>query len=404
MASGRGYCDECYRKMKRRPLMLKGILTVLVMIAVFFGSAYTSMDAVVDLNSTDSVEYENFFEGYVDYRDNRLITAEAKYRKYLSERSLSNNVSERAVRQLIDTYCTLGEYPYAVQVIEKYYSDFELSMPWNHKYRDVIEKNDIYYNVYMEIQNILDANYSSEEGLDYEKTVSDIYALKEKYDGEAQYIIDIYAVRYSAYTETDNAALYEKLIALDEEYGKEESVHIPLLCHYAALAGDKQAVDGCYERMMKINSQDMSIYVACFNYYRYLETPDTEKMLELCKKMAELSGELANYGYYNGDYLYYYAITYMLRGDAGETPFKMMQELYDIINYYGEDYKGNSGIRNIFNLYALTALYTGNTEAYEWAKAEIEYLGFELSDIVEKYRSGEMTLREVIADKGGDIA
>jgi hypothetical protein len=94
----------------------------------------------------------------------------------------------------------------------------------------------------------------------------------------------------------------------------------------------------------------------------------------------------------------------MLKGDAGESSFNMMQELYDTINYYGEYYRGNSGVRNIFNLYALTALYTGNTDAYEWAKTELEYLGYEMSDIVEKYRSGEMTLAEVIADKGGDIA
>lgn len=401
--SGKEYCDECYSRMKRRPLKMKGILTALIMAAVFFATAFTSMDSVMDYESADSTEYEYFFEGYVDYGEHRLISAEANYRKYLSERQYNENVSENAIRQLIDIYCTLGEYPYAVQIIEKYYSDFELSMPWNQKYREIIEKNDAYYDVYVELQSILEANYSK-DGLDYEKTVSDIYALKEKHGSEAEYIIDIYAVRYSAYTEKDNKAIYEKLIELDEKYGKEESMHISLLCHYASIEGDKAKVDECFERIMKINSQDMSIYVACFNYYRYLETPDTEKMYEICNKMAELSGELANYGYYNCDYLYYLAISYMVKGDAGESSFKMMQELYDTINYYGEYYKGNSGIRNIFNLYALTALYTGNTEAYEWAKNEIEYLGFELSDLVEKYRSGEMTLAEIIADKGGDIA
>lgn len=401
--SDREYCDECYGKMKRRPVKMKGILTVLIMIAVFFGTAYTAMDSVIDYESTDSAEYEYFFEGYLAYGENRLISSEDNYARYLAGRQFNENVSETAVRQLIDVYCTLGEYPYAVQVIEKYYSDFELSMPWNHKYRDIIEKNDAYYNVYTELQAILEANYS-QSGLDYEKIVSDLYALKDKTGSEAGYIIDIYAIRYSAYTEADNEAVFEKLVELDERYGKEESLHIPLLCHYAALVGDKATVDDCYERMMKINSQDMSIYVAYFNYYRYLDKPDADKMLEICQRMADLSGELHNYGYYNCDYLYCLAITYMVKGDAGESAFNMMQELYDTINYYGEYYSGNSGVRNIFNLYALTALYTGNTDAYEWAKTELEYLGYELSDIVEKYRSGEMTLAEVIADKGGDIA
>lgn len=402
--SGRGYCNECYRKMKRRPIKMKGFLTVILMTVVFLGSAYTSMDSIMDSENTESVGYKYFFEGYIDHREHRLISSMANYNQYLAEKQIANNVSETAVRQLIDTYCSLGEYTYAVQIIEKYYSDFELSMPWNHKYRDVIEKNDLYYNVYAEIQGILEANYNEEKGLDYEKIVSGIYALKDKYSGDAEYIIDIYAVRYSAYTESDTDTVYKKLIEIDKEYAGKESVHIPLLCHYAALNGDKTVVDECYERMMEINCQDMSIYVAYFNYYRYLETPDAEKMLEICRKMSELSGELANYGYYNCDYLYCLAITYMVKGDAGESSFRMMQELYDTINYYGDYYEGNKAIRSIFNLYALTALYTGNTQAYEWAKGELEYLGYEMSDVVEKYKNGEMTLAQVIADKGGDIA
>ena len=402
-ASDREYCDECYGKMKHRPIKFKGILTVLIMIAVFFCTAFTAMDSVMDYESADSTEMEYFLEGYAAYSEGRLLTSVAKYSQYLSGRQFNENVSETAIRQLIDVYCTLGEYPSAVQIIEKYYSDFELSMPWNQKYRDIIVKNDAYYDVYAELQSILQANYSA-SGLDYAKTVTDLYALKDKMGSEAAYIIDIYAIRYSAYTDADNEAMLEKLSALDEKYGKEESLHIPLLCHYASLAGDKATVDDCYERMLQINSQDMSIYVAYFNYYRYLDNPDAEKMLEIAQKMADLSGELHNYGYYNCDYLYYLAITYMVKGDAGESSFKMMQELYDTINYYGEYYSGNSGIRNIFSLYALTALYTGNTDAYEWAKEELAYLGYEMSDIVEKYRSGEMTLAEVIADKGGDIA
>ena len=265
------------------------------------------------------------------------------------------------------------------------------------------EKNDAYYGVYNDIQTIVSANYN-EQGVDYEKIVAEISALKEKYGNEAEYIIDIYTFHYGVPLEKDNEVLFNRLIELDGKYKKEESVHIPLLCHYAALVGDKAVVDDCYERMVEINCQDMSIYAAYFNYYRFLDKPDADKMLEICKQMAALSGELANYGYYNCDYLYYLAITYMVKGDAGESSFKMMQELYDTINYYGDYYKGNSGVTDIFNLYALTALYTGNTQAYEWAKNEMEYLGFEMSDIVEKYKSGEMTLAEVIADKGGDIA
>lgn len=401
-ASGRGYCNTCYAGMKRRPLKMKGILTVLVMAVVFFGAAFTSMDAIMDIDSVEDEEYKLFFEGYVDCRDNRLITGEANYRKYLSQRSISSNVSEKAVRQLIDTYCTLGEYPQAVQIIETYYSDFELSMPWNSKYRKVIERND----AYRDIAGILEVN-RTEKGIDFKKVIDEVAALKNKYGSEVEYIIDVYVARYTIAVEKDNEVIYKNWLEIDEKYGNKESLHITSLCHYAALAGDKEVVDDCFNRMMKINSQDMSIYVACFNYYRYLDTPDTEKMLELCRKMLELSGELARNERYNRDYLYCFAIAYMLKGDAGESSFRMMQELYWFIqdcNYYGVYYEGNSTAKNIFNLYALTALYTGNTEAYEWAKAEMEYLGYELSDIVEKYRSGEMTLAQVIADKGGDIA
>ncbi len=402
-ASGRDYCNSCYLKMKRRPLKMKGILTVLVMIAVFFGSAYTSMDAVTVPENPESAEYKYFFEGYTDYRDHRLLSCASNYGNYLSGRQFNENVSETAIRQLIDTYTVLGQYPYAAQLIERYYSDFELSMPWNHKYKNILEKNRIYGDIYNSIAKIL-SEHREQGDFDYEKVVVDILSLKERYGTEAEYFIDVFAFDFTALIEKDNQVLLNKLVELDEKYGKEESSHIPLLCHYAALTGNKAIVDDCYSRMMKINCQNMSIYVACFNYYRYLEEPDTEKMLELCHKMAELSGELKNYNHYNSDYLYYFAITYMLTGDAGETSFRMMQELYDTINYYGNYYSGNSRVTDIFNLYALTALYTGNTDAYEWAKAELEYLGYEMGSTVEKYRSGEMTLAQVIADKGGDLA
>lgn len=408
VGEGELYCESCRKAMLHTKVKFRGALAIFVAVIVFFGSMITSMDAVMDFYDSTSTEYEEFFEGYTAYSENKPVTAAAYYSTYLYKRQGSKNISATALEQLIDSYCRMGEYPYAAEIISEYYNEKALKLPGNKKYKDIVEKNELNGATYNAIIELVQKNYGA-NGYDYKKLVSEMEALKGKTDSEGKilysdYVLDIFIFDFSVPTEKDVNALYERLKEIDAKYGKEEIDHIPLLCKYAALCGDSEAAEKSYKRMMKTNSQNMSVYGGYFNSIRYSDSPDGEKLLEICHRMSEVSSELYACKRYNFDYLYYYAVAYMIKGDAGELPFTFMQQLYDSINIFGESYEGNSRAKDIFNMYALAAIYTGNSEAYEWVKAEIEYLGSSLSDLVIECEKGNISVKEVLTDRKGELA
>lgn len=401
------YCDECYSAMKKYPLRKRGFLTCIVMAAAFFVCLYASMTSVIDLDNPSDMSFEYFLSGFEAYSENRIVSAVNGYSKYLSAVEGNESISGTAVKHIIDCYDRMGAYTYAAELIDEHYSDLELKLPWNAKYRKIIESNELYNATYTEIQNLITDN-SSENGYDFENLIKETSALKEQTDEKgnklyADFIVDIYVFDFMTMTDCTDEELYEFISRVDEEYGKDENSHITALCRYAAITGRYDVADECFDRMMEINSQNVDIYSAYFNCYRFLETPDTEKMKELTTEMASLCGTLAQEcGVYNMDYLYCQAITYLLTGE-GSMALESMEELYSAVNYYGSYYSGSFTTSTV-NLYALAALYNGDTETYEWAKSMMENAGHKLSDLVEKYKNGEITIEEALTDKGGDIA
>ena len=408
IGDGETYCEACRKAMLRTKVKLRGLVAIFVAVFIFFGSMVTCMDAVTDLYDSSTTEFDNFSKGYIAYRESKPISAAAYYESYLSQRQGRKNISATALEQLIDSYCRLGEYPYAAQIINTYYNEKALNMPANKKYKDIVAKNELNAATYETIVALVQNNYGA-SGYDYEKIVSQMKALKGQTDSEGKalysdYVLDIFIFDFSAPIEKDVTVLYDSLKQIDAAYGKDEIDHIPLLCKYAALCGDTETAEESYNRMMKINSQSMSTYGGYFNSIRYSESPDCEKLIEICNAMSQVSSELYACNRYNFDYLYYFSVAYMIKGDAGELPFTFMQQLYDSINIFGESYEGNSRARDIFNMYALAAIYTGNTEAYEWAKAEMEYLGLTLNDAVIECEKGNLSVKEVLTDRKGELA
>lgn len=402
------YCESCRRAMLHTKVKFRGFVAIIVAVIVFFGSMLTSMDSVMNFYDTESTEYEDFFEGYTAFSENKPVSAAAYYSSYLYKRQGSKNISATAIEQLIESYCRMGEYPYAAEIIGEYYNEKALKLPANKKHKDIVEKNELNGATYNAIVELVQKNYGA-DGYDYKKIVSEMEKLKGKTDSNGKtlysdYVIDIFIFDFTVPTEKDTKALYEKLKKIDAQYGKTEIDHIPLLCRYAALCGDSAAAEESYNRMMKINSQNMSVYSGYFNSIRFSDNPDSEKLLEICHRMSQVSSELYACKRYNFDYLYYYAVAYMIKGDAGELPFTFMQQLYDSINIFGESYEGNSRAKDIFNMYALAAIYTGNTEAYDWVKAEIEYLGSSLSDLVIECKKGNISVKEVLTDRKGELS
>ncbi len=404
---GRDYCNECYEAMKKYPIRKRGILTCLIMAVAFFAALYSSMTSVINLNNPQDMSFEYFFSGFEAYTENRIVSAVNGYSKYLTAVEGKNNISGIAVKHTIDCYDRMGAYTYAAELIENHYTDFELKLPWNAKYRKILESNELYNATYSKIQELITAN-ASESGYDFESLIKETAALKDEADEKgnklyADFIVDIYTFDFMTMADYTDEELFEFINEIDKKYGKDENSHITTLCRYAAITGRKDVADECFDRMMKTNSQNVDIYSAYFNYYRFLETPDTEKMKELTAEMAELCGTLANEcGIYNMDYLYCQAITYLLTGE-GSMALEAMDQLYSSVNYYGSYYSGTFTTSTV-NLYALAALYNGDTETYEWAKSMMENAGHKLSSLVEKYKDGEITIAEALTDKGGDIA
>ena len=158
------------------------------------------------------------------------------------------------------------------------------------------------------------------------------------------------------------------------------------LCEAAAKAGDKELAESYFELLKKNNSEDMSAYKAMASYYRFLDTPDADAMIALAEE-AEKNAR-------NGDLTYYtiLATAYLLK-EEGALAYETMQEYMGSSRYTVSD----------CNLYALCALYSGNSGSYETIKATLESSGFRISPLVEGYKNGEISLKEVLSDMGGDL-
>lgn len=375
------YCTDCRQFMKRYPIRKSGILMAIIMFIVFVGTVATSSLAV-DANL-------QMLDGYVHYTDGKLISAMQSYYYYLSSAD-SKNVSMTAVNQLIDCYSRTGYMSDAVTLINQYYSERDLKMPWNSKYRKIVEETESNTNTYYAVSEVVAAPFSGEE-YDYDEVMANLTALREETDEEGNRLytdlfIDYFTYELMRLHDEPLVSQLEYLKEMDKNHKGNEWVYLATLCATAAKTGDAELTESAYKRLIEINKEDQNAYLAYANYYRFLETPDADKMIEIASEAAvnAMSGDMT--------YKQYLAIAYLLKGEGSMA----LEEMEDFMS---------SGSYNVAqcNLYALTALYNGNTEIYESMKELLETNGYELSELVEKYKDKEMTIEEVLKDKGGDI-
>ena len=102
------YCESCRSFMKRYPIRKSGIFMLILMIAVFIATAFASITAV------DSNMY--LLEGYASHSEGKRMSAIQNYYYYLSSIE-GDNVSMKAVRNLIDDYTATGYMYHAVKLI-----------------------------------------------------------------------------------------------------------------------------------------------------------------------------------------------------------------------------------------------------------------------------------------------
>ena len=379
------YCDSCREIMKRYPLRFSGVLTLLLSIALviitgyFAFSSFDSSIAAADFVATAE--------------SGKTFSALQAGYSYLQETDKST-VSKKVVRMMIDSYVNTGYFTDAGTLIETYFTETELKMPWNKKYQNIVTESTVLQETYYAVSEIIEPVAMGQE-YDYEEIMAELEALKSvnpKAEGKStvtekynETFIEYYKYVVMSVNDESLEAQLEQLKKVDENGKGYEWCYLANLCGIAARAGDEETVNDAFDRLVSMNKQDMNAYIAKASYYRYLEKPDADKILEICAEAAANA--------FNGDLSYkqYEAIAYLIKGEgtlALESIEAAISSAYTV---------------QTCNLYALCGLYTGNTAIYDEMKELLESSGYEISELVTKYKNDEISIDEIIADNGGDI-
>jgi len=190
---------------------------------------------------------------------------------------------------------------------------------------------------------------------------------------------------------------FDKLAEIDEKYGDTEWIHYYDLCNAAALLGHIDTAEIYFNKIIKINAEDGSAYAYYANAYRYSETPDADKMLEIVNKGLEAQG---NYSYATSDLYRTQALAYLLKGDTDKA-FESAGTMYSAIS------ASNYSVSNLFEslyTYALCALAADDTEAYKNVTELLKYNKYEVPDEVIKAAKSEKGIVNLITDPEGVLS
>lgn len=378
------YCDECRDIMKKYPMRASGIIMTIVMIAMFILTAVASASYAED--------FLTVADASLNYDSGKIMTAMTSYYTYV-ESAADSSISMKAVRDLLDGYSKTGYITDASELIERIYGETALKMPWNKKYSKLLSDADSLTVTYQKVAEIITPVMSGDD-YDYDEIIAELDALYETQPTEAEGIEEYESVfiEYYKYVvmSISKKGLDEQLAQLkkvDEANDKGlEWAYLSNYCAIAAKSGDEELTNKLFDRLIDINEEDTNAYVALASYYRYLDTPDPDKMLEICNKAKESvpSGDVS--------YMPTMAIAYLLKGE-GSVALETMTDYMSQSSYTVQT----------CNLYALCAAYNGDDDTYNQMKTLLENSGYELSSLVAKYKKDKLTIEQVLTDKEGDI-
>lgn len=376
------YCKECRELMKHYPLRKRGVVALLAMILVFCLSVYYGADS---------------FEKTIEVLDAKILADSGKNLTLLNElysrTSDTDPDSEKLVELLVDALCNTGYIRDASNYIQNIFTPEELEKPSNKKYKDIVEATERFDATQIATEDIVYPAFSG-NAFDYDEVAAELDAIAESYINEEQGIkyeailTNYYKYELMQLAGKDAELQLETLKAIEasDESGIYHWIYNAPLCELYGMLGDKESADAYFDKMMQKNCEDMLAYKAYSAYYRFLETPDADGMIALCEE-AEKNAPSGD-----ASYMTVLATAYLIKGE-GALAYETMQQYMASGRYSVPD----------CNLYALCALYCGNTETYETMKSTLEGSGYHIAETVEKYKDGEMSLAEVIADKRGDI-
>ncbi|MCM1543853.1 MAG: hypothetical protein NC110_01000 [Ruminococcus sp.] len=378
------YCAECREMMKRNPLNWFGVIAIVLTIGITALSFFLIKDDVND--------FSNLIVAESAYSEHKLATAASYYQQYVSRKNAGDNVSMKAVRNMIYTMADLGYYGDSNVLIGQYYSDAALNRPWNKRLKEIKSEYDILTNT----SNILNETFGDALNggdLNYKENMKKADKLIEENRETGEYSEAF--LEYGKYllmliNKDDDEKQLEQLLKIEQlDGGKHPWIYITNLMNIASNNGDVELVKKYFDISMEINAEETTMYLYYANAYRFTEKPDADKILEIAQQAEEIyTGSQTS----TPDFYRSYAIAYLFKADgekAMDSITKYMQSCQPTVND--------------FNLYALCAAYADDDEAYKYAKETLESYGYKIGSSVAKFKAGKTTLENVLTEKGGDI-
>lgn len=381
------YCEDCRNAMKKYPMRKSGILAFLVA-AVVLVASYTLCYPYMNDAITVAEASANYKSGYI-------MSALQSYYSYFNGGKSGEGISKRALSEIIDGYNKLGYQTNGAQLINTYYSEDDLKKPQNKKYAEAVKGATVLTETYEAVSEVA-ADALSGKDFDYDKVMAELEALKEVNpveEGKSQVtekynevFIEYYKFVVMSVKEKPLSEQLEQLKRIDSIGAGQEWVYLANYCAIASRLGDEEAVNYSYAKLIEINKEDSTAYLSKANLYRFTETPDADKIIEVCEEAK------TNLGANDVSYKHALAIAYLIKGE-GSLALEEMKALFNA---------GNYTVQNC-NLYALCGLYNGDDTIYTEMKALLANYGYEISDLVTQYKKDKITVEEIIKDQGGDI-
>ncbi len=381
------YCEDCRNAMKKYPLRKSGILAFFAAVILFFVSIWFSYPYMNDAVTVA--------EASANYKSGYVMSALQSYYSYFNGGKTGEGISKRAFNEILDGYNKLGYQTNSAQLINTYYSEQDLKKPHNKKYADAVKEATVLSETYEAVTEITEDAFSGKD-FDYDEVMAGLEALKEvkpveegksevtdKYN---EVFIEYYKFVLMSIAEKSLSEQFEQLKYIDTIGEGQEWVYLSNYCAVASKLSDEEAVNYSFEKLLTLNKEDSTAYISKANLYRYTETPNAEKIIEVCEEAKTVLGAK------DVSYKHPLTIAYLIKGE-GTLAMEEIKSLFDV---------GNYTVQNC-NLYALVGLYNGDKKIYDEMKSLLAGYGYEISDLVTQYKDGKITVEEIIKDQGGDI-
>lgn len=386
------YCAECRKLMQHFPISAGGVLSlifilVLTCVSIFyvFGSNATLIDSAITADSNEkSGKIYSALESYSTALQSYVPDSSA-----LGSKAVPKKVAARYAK----TYASLLNYNYAYSVVEQFFSEKDLKNPAYKELADYSVKNDC-YSLIMETINT--ALQDEKNGADEINKLLEALKQDEKNDA---FLIDYYEYIVIQYFGEKAEKQYEILTELEKNYPDKWPVKYEL-CAICSKLGKADEAQKYLEEVIKHNSEDGAIYAYLADAYRFSETPDADKMLEVLEKGFAADGDS---GYSVTDLNRVKAVAFLLKGDydsAYDAASAAYQTAYSSLSY---GYSINNLSQCLYT-YQLCAHLKEDKDAYDSVTAILGYVGLDESKDIKKFVKGKQSLENILTNKEGDLA